>query len=288
MTDERPPRPPRRFSLTLYLLIVFALSWPAQIIGAACAANLRELYIANAVSMVLVGVATFICARFVFRDGLSGAGWRWGRARWYLLALGVPILLWAVPTLRDIKVGSLELPDALTREQLGWIFILLFVTIIPAFGEEIGWRGYMLPRMAAHRSPRKAVFLHGVIWWAWHLPVLVGMGVHVGYSVSAEGTGPSSIILYAILIPVAAAVPATLHGIFIAWLWHRSRSIAIATVYHTAYDGIRDSIQTTIGEGSSTSLIATAVLSLLGLLCLIFGKWEGLSADHTAPAPAVE
>src|SRR3990172_1139722 len=89
----------REFSLWLYLLIVFGLSWPFQIIAAIWGLELLPRYTLHAVSMTMVTVGTFIAGRYVFKDGFSGAGWRWGRLKHYLAVIGFALLLWAVPAI---------------------------------------------------------------------------------------------------------------------------------------------------------------------------------------------
>ena len=55
------------------------------------------------------------------------------------------------------------------------------VNIIPTLGEELGWRGYLLPKLRIFLSDRTALILTGVIWGVWHLPVIV-MGHNYGLS----------------------------------------------------------------------------------------------------------
>jgi len=43
----------------------------------------------------------------------------------------------------------------------------------------------MLPRLAQRYSLRKALLLHGFIWWAWHIPALVKIGAQTGDAASA-------------------------------------------------------------------------------------------------------
>ena len=54
--------------------------------------------------------------------------------------------VWVVPTCVDLALGGLKLPSGITSTQLGWVFVLLFVTLLPGFGEEFGWRGYLACR----------------------------------------------------------------------------------------------------------------------------------------------
>lgn len=271
------------FSLWLYLLIVFGLSWPFQIVSAIWGTELLPRYVLNATSMFMVTVGTFIAGRYVFRDGFSGAGWQWGKPKHYLAVVGLVLLLWAAPTLIDLSLGTLSWPSRVTRTQIAWIFVLLFVTLIPGFGEEFGWRGYMLPRLARRFSPRKAVLIHAIIWWAWHLPLLVGAGVEAGIAGAAEMGLPVSIsvAITVVIVVLVGAIPAVLHGVVFAYIWTRSRSLAVATVYHAAYDGVRDSIQTTIGSGPIAALWAVTLLTILGIAFLWKGNWKSLEADAT-------
>jgi membrane protease YdiL (CAAX protease family) len=47
------------------------------------------------------------------------------------------------------------------------------INLIPTLGEELGWRGYLLPKLRTLMPDRAALILTGVIWGVWHLPVIV-------------------------------------------------------------------------------------------------------------------
>ena len=74
------------------------------------------------------------------------ARWRVG-ARWYAVALGLPIVL-ALTT-----AGLHLLLGAQTSVNFGGLSVLNFVVFVLIVGEELGWRGYALPRLLAERSP---------------------------------------------------------------------------------------------------------------------------------------
>jgi membrane protease YdiL (CAAX protease family) len=59
------------------------------------------------------------------------------------------------------------------------MFIGPVVNIIPTMGEELGWRGYLLPKLRTLMSDRKALVLSGIVWGLWHVPVIV-MGHNYG------------------------------------------------------------------------------------------------------------
>lgn len=277
-TDALPSRRP--FSLWLYLLIVFGLSWPFQIIAAIWGLDLLPIYTLHAISMTMVTVGTFIAGRYVFKDGFSGSGWCWGKLKHHLTVIGLVLLLWAVPTIFDLLTGSIKLPDKLTYIQWIWIAIFL-LNFIPCFGEEFGWRGYMLPRLAKRYTPRKAVLVHSVIWWIWHLPVLIGVGVWTGI-MSAEEMNLSVSVEIAVTVAavvILSAIPGILHGVVFAYIRVWSGSLAVVTVYHLAFDGVRDSIQSFIGSGPITGIWSVMILLMLGIMLLWKGNWKSLEAN---------
>lgn len=53
------------------------------------------------------------------------------------------------------------------------------INIIPTMGEELGWRGYLLPKLRVFFSARTALVITGVVWGFWHWPVIV-MGHNYG------------------------------------------------------------------------------------------------------------
>lgn len=254
----------RPFSLGLYLLVVFGLSWPFQIAGAFWASDFPLRLTLTCASMLMVTVGTFICGKFIFRDGFAVAGWQWGKPKHYLAVIGLVLLLWFIPSLIAINLGR-ALPSSLTSEQSVWL-VAMWAMLIPAgFGEEFGWRGYMLPHLARCFATRRAILWHGIIWWIWHLPILLGT--------AAQGS-PSAAT--AIGIVLLGAIPAILHGVIFAYIWSSSQSLAVATVYHALFDGVRDSLLILIGFGAFTVLWANLVLIILGTLLLQKGNWRNL------------
>lgn len=61
--------------------------------------------------------------------------------------------------------------------ELGWSLLaahLIVQLVVVAIGEELGWRGWLLPRLAANRSLFVATILTSAVWLTWHLPKLLG------------------------------------------------------------------------------------------------------------------
>lgn len=100
--------------------------------------------------------------------------WRigWG---WYLLGL-LPVGLYLVATavanaFPSANFTTTTIATALFSLHAGF-FVSLFLR--GALGEELGLRGFALPYLQARMSPFRASLIIGVLWGAWHLPVLIG------------------------------------------------------------------------------------------------------------------
>ena len=224
----------RPFSLPIYLLIVFALSWPPQIAYALWGNTPASGYLLSSLSMVMVTVGTFIAGRHIFRDGFQNSGWRWGKPKHYLGVFALALFIFGVPVLLETVLGLHILPANISGSAILSQFLISFLlTLIPGFGEEFGWRAYMLPHLTRRHSLRKALLLHGFIWWAWHIPALVRIGTRI------EGA-ETNLWLSISLTLLVSLIPAIMNAILFAYVWAATQSLAVASVYHAAYDEVRD------------------------------------------------
>lgn len=80
----------------------------------------------------------------------------------------------AVAGTLGVSVVSLLLISAVQVIVIGPV-----INIIPTLGEELGWRGYLLPKLRTFLSDRSALALTGVIWGLWHAPI-IWMGHNYG------------------------------------------------------------------------------------------------------------
>lgn len=208
--------------------------------------------------MVMVTVGTYIAGKYVFKDSFSDVGWNWGSPKHYAAAFGLPILLWIVPSLIEISLGTrIILSNFNILSALSTFVISFIITLVPAFGEEFGWRGYLLPRLLNQYSVRNALLIQAFIWWIWHLPVIVFSGINTPLNAG-------NVFLSTILVLLISILPSVMHAVIFAYFWSASYSIAVATVYHSAFDEVRDTIECTIGYGNMVNIWQMILLTILG------------------------
>lgn len=133
----------------------------------------------------------------------------------YLVALLLmPLTFAASAGLQALLIGPIRWPEpALLGMALVW-------PLLAGLGEEIGWRGFLLPRLERRYGLLPAAMLIGVIWGFWHLPP--------DY-IALKGYGGWFVLAFLLNGPVVL----TAHSIILAWLWRGTQgSLAIAVAYH--------------------------------------------------------
>jgi membrane protease YdiL (CAAX protease family) len=139
--------------------------------------------------------------------------------------LGTPILYTSIPIAAHYA-GILELP--MQEPRVRWILIIGFIpftaVLIPScLLEEIGWRGFLLPKlMSLGQLP--ALFLSGALWGFWHTPFKF---------VDINNGHPRILFLYAL---VFFPFFNSLFGVLVGWTRLKSGSIWPAVIMHAAYD----------------------------------------------------
>jgi len=88
-----------------------------------------------------------------------------------------------------------------------------------SFFEEIGWRAWLLPRLAERMDARRAVVATAIVWALWHVPFQLSGIQHV------DGVSP---IRLALSLPLGIATA----GLILGWLWLRTESVWIVSLAH--------------------------------------------------------
>jgi membrane protease YdiL (CAAX protease family) len=150
-------------------------------------------------------------------------------------------------------------------------FSIAFVTML-AFTEEIGWRGYLLPRVQALVPKRQAALVVGFIHGMFHVPLMV-------FTTTYNNVGSRWVVVPTVVVTVTAA------GVFYAWLKDRSGSVWPVAFAHGTVNALIDGVayivvlspvafaQTATESGLVTMAAAVAVAGFL----LVRGRTWDLS-----------
>jgi uncharacterized protein len=191
--------------------------------------------------------------------------WRVGFG-WYLFVLlGIPAL---------VVLSTVVLPGALTSFDAAAIPSTLFLYVVagpvflfiggPVF-EEIGWRGFALPRLQRLYGPLVGTLVLGALWGLWHLPLFL---------IPSWDTPHGSLLDVALFVVLAMSIALVITWVFnntkqsvlLAILAHGSLNSAAVSMYalfpaHAVTDGITN---VAIGFGLAALLVVVLTRGRLG------------------------
>jgi membrane protease YdiL (CAAX protease family) len=173
------------------------------------------------------------------------------RLRWYMAALGLTMLAPLAVGLSILMGGSTPVVE---NTILGVLFLFAFM-IFPgsALGEELGWRGFALPRMQARNSALKASLIIGVLWGSWHLPLWL------------LGRESNPISLFA---PFVVAVIAT--SVICTWLYNNTGgSLLIIVLYHAAINLPITVLITPLGNQQAQPFLIYVALTVIAATAVV-------------------
>jgi len=164
-----------------FFILTFAITWGLQLPGVFAQRGLLPGNVDWYMPFVGLGIfgpliaATILTARQGGKPAVKALYSRLLRWRvhpaWYVFALLVPGALLA---------GLLSLLNLAGRQgpvvyapAVGAVVFAIVISV----AEEVGWRGYALPRLQQRWGAFAASTLLGVLWYLWHIPMFVGLGV---------------------------------------------------------------------------------------------------------------
>jgi uncharacterized protein len=222
--------------LTWFLILTFGIAWPLFLLPALIGApgspeRQTAMLVGWSLAMWAPGVAAIVVTRFIAREEQLVLNLRrFGPKAAYLWAWLLPIFLALVAGLFTwlLGAGRLDLTftairsalpqtdgaPALTPGLMVAMQVLAAFTIGPLFnvlfamGEELGWRGFLLPQLESLGTWR-AILISNVIWGIWHAPAILQGHNYPGRPV----LGLFMMVVFCILL-----------GTILSWLYFQTRS----------------------------------------------------------------
>jgi uncharacterized protein len=257
---------------TWYVALVLAFAAIAAVLVIATGAPPTLLAFALALPPAVIAVV------LAWREGEGAVGRLFRRLtvrpanpKWYL-ALLIPFAGFLAVDIVAIALG--ESPTGMFDGLFPAIVIVPLVVVLPAFAEEIGWRGYALPRTLTALSPLRAAFILGIPWAMIHVPLYLPGQMNGG---SALWSMVAQILAYSVIL---------------TWVYvGTGGSVLVTGLFHMLLNGL-----TPLTSGIDPFVawdIRGVVFPVVAILVVALGGFRGfegsaeLGRATVAPQPAV-
>ena len=194
-----------RNRVVIFLMLTFSLSWGCSFWLMANGGYTNPFATYILIGVMMIPAACSIITRLITHEGfrdtglrirLRQGGWLSYVSAWagisLLIALGAALFFILNPgdfdpTLSAYRQASGGLSDTSDGQLLGSAIINILIGAaisplvngIPCLGEELGWRGYLLPKLCDLMGEGPANLTTGIIWGIWHAP-MIAMGHNYG------------------------------------------------------------------------------------------------------------
>jgi uncharacterized protein len=277
--------------ILIFLGFAFGIAWACGLAVYLTGGLAGSPQIASGISLAVILLATVymgapaiahILTRLITHEGWQNSGlrphfrrsWLYWLAAWFgpgiltFAGLGIFLLIW--PQYFDPGFGVLQKmlgqagasgqtipamePLALILLQsLQAVIIAPLLNGLSTFGEEFGWRAYLLPKLLP-LGPRKAMLLMGLIWGMWHWPITAqGHNYGLVYP-GAPWLGMLAMVWFTFVL-----------GTFLGWASLRAGSVWPAVIGHGAINGIAG-IGIFFVKGDPSPLLGPMPVGLIGSL----------------------
>ncbi len=245
--------------LLAYFLLTFLVTWSVWFAAAGLAAPGNTGFFGGRGPVFLLGVfapALVALALTAHAEGRAGVmrllarigHWRVG-VRWYAFAIGFFAVIKLVAALVHRIVTDEWPPFGDTPVPL--ILAGIAVSTWAQAGEELGWRGFALPRLAEYVGLGGASLVLGAVWAAWHLPLFV---------LPDSGSTGQSFPAYLLQVMALSAVLAFVY-------WKTGGSLLLVMLMHASVNNTTGIVPAAIGGAVTPiflrgSLVAWATVAL--------------------------
>jgi uncharacterized protein len=223
-----------RHRFLTFVVLAYAISW--SLWAGAAAGGGQVPFLLGALGPLAAAAIVTVLSGHSVRAWIRPV-WRWRvPLRWWLYALGLPILLYAVISV-VLQVTGLPVDWSLLLDRLpAYLSGFVFVLFLGGGLEEPGWRGLGLPVLQERHSPLAATAILGLVWGVWHIPVY----------------GPAGFV-----VPLVLAF-------FYTLLWNATRSLGLCILLHASFTPAQDNFILLPRELAYTPALDTPDWVILG------------------------
>lgn len=218
-----------------------------------------------------------LLTRLVTKEGMADSMLRLNikeNVKYYLLAIALPIIYAAAEDVLNVVImgtkfdpnAAFELAGVSAVGYTASIFfnIAISLTMFPIFlGEELGWRGYLFPKLKTVMNRPAAYVICGIIWGVWHTPAIID-GLNFGKDYMGY---PYMGVLLMCLFCIGT-------GIIFTWLTEKTNSVYPAAFAHAVNNNVTGLILALSGNNDDESkilqffLVGTAAIFIVAAACI--------------------
>ena len=135
----------------------------------------------------------------------------------------------------------------------------IVVSVILGLGEEIGWRGFLFPKLKEHFGRTRGLLLGGVIHGAWHFPLML----LIGYEYGKDYIGAPLLGLFAFCVFTTAT------GIISDFLYEKSECIWLPALFHGSINSTFNPYMLNTCEHDERSIFGPVDIGLIAVLPML-------------------
>lgn len=171
-----------------------------------------------------------IITRLIIDQNIKKLGWKFGKAKYLLLAFIIPIIygiiIYGFAWLTKIGAVNEQITIMGTDSPSGFALIVLcpiglIARSIGSFGEEVGWRGFLTPRLYKLSNLTTTSIIIGLVWTIWHLPLMILTNYGGDFSILK--------VLFSCISLISLSFMLT-------WLRIKSGSLWVGVIYHASHN----------------------------------------------------
>lgn len=252
-----------KYASLLFLGFSFSFSWPLFQFNLNAEEPLSSVALITTFVLGTLGPGLAAVLVTYLMDGRAGVGkllaglvnWRIS-AKWLIFAAVMPALV------IFLAVVVLMVTNGLSLDSISWYRwltiipnLILTMFIFGSISEELGWRGFFLPRLQSRYSAFVASIIVGVFWALWQMPNYL-----------LNNPGGSGNLVWIVLEFIALAIIFT-------WLYNTTKSLTVTLIFNTVYKSVvpllSPALQISDNVVPFQNLTATIMINF-ALLLLVF------------------
>lgn len=279
-------------NLKLYIAITYGLIWAVGLVIFLTGIEYPSIVgnLMASACMFFPLVATLICQASSKEPLFRNIGIHWKVNRWWFIGWGLMLLITLLTLLVNWCIAgdrfTLDTPNiqALCNQSGMSPLLSVVVTLLAgmvtgatfnalfAFGEEAGWRGYLLRQFAGMPFLSSAIFI-GLIWGLWHAPLIL-----LGHNYPQH---PQLGVLFmmAMCVPLAT---------IIQYIRIKSGSVIVAAIMHGTFNAVAGTTLLFLNDyndllDGTAGLVGMAVLFLVAFALFLYDRYGSKERLFTRP-----